>query len=77
MERTKAKKTPMTPKEYRARIEALGFNANQWVKFVGIDRTTHFRHLKGERRIPKTLINVVEWLDRGELANPNSSQMSQ
>lgn len=71
MGRTKAKKPSMTPKQYRTRIEALGFNASQWAKFVGIDRTTHFRHLKGDRRIPQTLINIVEWLESGDLVKPN------
>ena len=66
----------MTPDQYKKRIEALGFNQSQWARFVGIDRTTHFRHLKGPdhpsgRSIPQTLKNIVEWLENGKLDNPN------
>lgn len=62
----------MTPTEYKTRIKALGFTSGaSWARFVGIDRTTHFRHLKGSRGIPATLIKIVEWMEAGELDNPN------
>ena len=62
----------MTPDQYKARIEALGFPSGaSWANFVDIDRTTHFRHLQGSRRIPKTLWRIVEWLEQGKLVNPN------
>ena len=62
----------MTPSEYGSRITALGFTSGaSWAKFVGVARTTHFRHLQGSRNIPKTLRNIVEWLENDELDNPN------
>ena len=62
----------MTPTQYKTRIDALGFPSGaSWAKFVGIDRTTHFRHIQGSRRIPVTLWRIIEWLEAGKLKNPN------
>ena len=62
----------MTSTQYKSRITALGFSSvSSWAKFVGIDRTTHFRHLQGSRAIPKTLLNILDWLENDELDNPN------
>lgn len=66
----------MTPKQYRTRIEALGCPSGAaWARFVGIDRGAHTRHLMGVehrngRKIPKTLIIVLGWLESGDLKNP-------
>lgn len=67
----------MTPTEYGKRIKSLGFKTHaDWYKFVGISRSAHFYHLKGKenggREIPQTLLNIVEWLENGDLRNPMS-----
>ena len=64
----------MTPKQYRARFEALGFNPSTWGKFVCLSRSTVFRHLKGEiDPIPQIYWRVIEWLEQGKLDNPNDN----
>jgi hypothetical protein len=63
----------MNPDEYKKRIEALGFPSGaSWARFVGIRRETHFRHIKGDiAPIPDVYLKIVEWLETGDLRNPN------
>ena len=54
----------MTPKDYEQRIAALGFaSGSDWADYVGIDRTTHFRHLRGTHPVPKALQLIVGFLE--------------
>ena len=67
----------MPLKEYKKRIEALGFPSGAaWARYVGINKGTHSRHLMGPdqpngREIPQTLILILERLESGEYKNPN------
>jgi hypothetical protein len=62
----------MTPKDYQKRIDALGFTSGaSWARFVGINRSSYLRHIKGDMAIPQIYWNVIEWLETGDLRNPN------
>ena len=62
----------MTHKEYKKRIEALGFNLSSWGRFVGLNRSTVLRQCSGEIEvIPEIYWRVIEWLEQGNLPNPN------
>ena len=46
-----------------------------WAKFVGVDRTTIMRHKSGIiDPIPSIYLKALEWLERGELKNPNITE---
>lgn len=54
----------MTPKEYRKRLEALGYNISTWSKYCGVNRSTITRHLSGYiDPIPKMFINQIIHLE--------------
>ena len=62
----------MTPEEYETRIAALGFESGAaWAEYVGIDRTTHFRHLQREDGPPLYLQLIVQMLEMLPDMNPN------
>lgn len=63
----------MTPHEYEKRIADLGFESGTaWAEYVGIDRTTHYRHLNREDGPPLYLQRIVELLEAYPEANPNT-----
>lgn len=65
----------MKPNEYKTRIQALGFETyKSWADYVGIHVVTHQKHIAGDRKIPKPLIKIVEWLESGKLENPNGDK---
>lgn len=62
----------MTPKHYRKRYEALGYNVSSWAKYCGVNRSTVIRHNQMDERgdrhlIPSTFFVILEL--REELQN--------
>ena len=58
----------MNKTNYRARIEALGYNQNQWAKVCGVNRSSITRHYqmeeRGERdKIPGPFWVILEMLE--------------
>ena len=52
----------MTKAFYRTRIEALGYNQNQWAKVCGVERSTILRHYKMEERGERDKIPGPYWV---------------
>lgn len=62
----------MTPAEYESRIKALGFaEQKDWSDYIGIDRTTHYRHLNREDDVPQPYCVIVRLLEACPELNPN------
>lgn len=72
----------MAVDEYEKRIAALGFavptpgvprpaGVITWPEYVGIDRTTHYRHVNRPEGPPKYLRLIVELLEACPSMNPN------
>ena len=62
----------MTHEQYKRRIKALGFSQSSWAKFVELDRGTVSRQCNGQfDTIPGIYWRVIEWLEAGQLKNPN------
>jgi nucleoside diphosphate kinase len=62
----------MTPKEYRTRIETLGYNMNQWAKMCRVNRSTITRHYQHEEagdfdKIPGPFWVILGLLEQSEL----------
>lgn len=72
----------MTPDQYVERIAALGFTVPLsgvrrdeadvvWYEWVGVDRTTHYRHINRPEGPPRYLRLIVELLEACPSMNPN------
>lgn len=52
----------MTPKKYRKRYEALGFNVSSWARRCNVNRSTIIRHNQMEQRGERHLIPGPFWV---------------
>ena len=57
--------------EYKRRITALGFSQGSWSRYVELDKATVSKQCRVEIKIKGIYWRVIEWLEAGQLRNPN------